>query len=218
MNLWLMWLNTIKYVLDMLSSDAGLGLGLSIIIGTMLLRCVLLPISWPVAYRGYIRGRKMVKLQPALRILRKRFRDKPELYMQKMSELYRKHDLAIMDYKSVLGAAVQMPLLVGMYQVLGKLGGGVRFLWVANLMKPDFLMALIVAMTTALIMAVNPGMSEQTRIILIIVPCIFSFVVALKFSSALAIYWGTSNIFSGVQSLVLQSVVRHRIRTGELKI
>ena len=39
-------------------------------------------------------------------------------------------------------------------------------------------------------------------------------VAALQFSSALAIYWATSNTFSAIQTVVLHRVVRRRARSG----
>ena len=218
MSIWSMWLDLIQSVLSVLASDAGLGLGFAIAVGTVLLRSALLPLSWPIAYRGYIRRKKMIQIQPTLQRLKKFFRDKPDVYLQKMSELYRKHDLTLVDNKSLLATAVQMPLLIGMYQVLRKLGEGIKFLWVANLLKPDTLLAILVGITAAVMMAVTPDMSEHMRLFMILIPGIIAFVMALKFSSALAIYWGTSNIFSAVQTLVMQSVVRRRIHSGVIKI
>ena len=218
MSIWSMWLDLIQSVLSVLASDAGLGLGFAIAVGTVLLRSALLPLSWPIAYRGYIRRKKMIQIQPTLQRLKKFFRDKPDVYLQKMSELYRKHDLTLVDHKSLLATAVQMPLLIGMYQVLRELGKGVKFLWVSNLLKPDTLLAILVGITAAVMMAVTPDMSEHMRLFMILIPGIIAFVMALKFSSALAIYWGTSNIFSAVQTLVMQSVVRRRIHSGVIDI
>jgi len=63
------WLDTIRAMVTALAGDAGLGLGLAIIVATVLLRTVVLPIAWPVAYRACIRQKKLVKLQPELRAL-----------------------------------------------------------------------------------------------------------------------------------------------------
>lgn len=216
--MWSMWLDAINYVLTVLSSDVGLGLGFAIVISTLLLRSLLLPVSWPIAYRGFIRGKKMLRLQPDLNKLKQRFHDKPELYLQKTAELYRKHGLEILDNKSLLGAAVQLPVFMGMYQVLRKLGDGVRFLWVPNLLRPDFMLAVLVGITAAIMMAVNPDMTEQMRMFMIIVPGILAFIIAVKFSSALAIYMITSNTFSTIQTIVLRVVINRRIRSGIIKI
>ena len=218
MDIWATWLDSIGSILTMLSSDAGLGLGLAIVVGTVLLRTVLLPLAWPIAYRACLRQKKMVKLQPELRALQDRFRDKPDVYLEKMQELYRAHGLALVDAKSFVGALAQLPVFLGMFQVLRNAGDGVRFLWVGNLLRPDVALALIAGLTTALMMAVNPDLPEQLRIVMIVLPTIVAVVAALQFSSALAIYWATSNTFSALQTVLLHVVVRRRMRAGAIQL
>jgi membrane protein insertase Oxa1/YidC/SpoIIIJ len=67
-------------------------------------------------------------------------------------------------------------------------------------------------------MAANPDLPEQMRLILILVPSIMIAVAALKFCSALAVYWTVSNCYSAVQTYVLHYVVARRIRSGAVAI
>ncbi len=218
MDIWAMWLDSIGSVIAALSSDAGLGFGLAVVVATVLLRTALLPLAWPIAYRACIRQKKMTKLQPELRALQDRFRAKPDLYLQRMQELYRAHGLTMLDGKSLVGGLAQLPVFLGMFQALRSAGDGVKFLWVPNLLRPDVVLALIAGLTTALMMAVNPDLPEQVRLFMIIVPAVIAIVAALQFSSALAIYWATTNIFSALQTVVLHAFVRRRIRSGAISI
>jgi YidC/Oxa1 family membrane protein insertase len=218
MTAWTMWLDVLRGLLDALSSGVGLGLGLAIITATLLLRAALLPISWPVAYRSCVRQKRLMRLQPQLQRLKEKHPDRPDLYMQQMMALYRKHDLTLVDGRSLLGALAQMPLLLGMFQVLRSVGEGTRFLWVQSLLRPDTWFAIIAGATTALMIMVNPDVPEHLRIIMIIVPSVIAIVVALKFSSALAVYWTASNCFSALQTVILHAVVRRRLKAGSLKI
>jgi YidC/Oxa1 family membrane protein insertase len=218
MDYWLIWLDSIRSILTLLSSDIGLGFGFAIVFATIILRTALLPLAWPIAYRGCIRQKKMAKLQPKLKELKKRYADKPDLYAQKMLEIYKKHNLKIIDGKSLLGTLAQLPLFLGMFQVLRNAGDGVRFLWVPNLLRPDTLFVLIAGLTTALVMAANPDLPEQMRIFMIVLPSVIAMIAALKVSSALALYWATSNTFSAMQTVLLHVVVRRQINTGAVKI
>jgi YidC/Oxa1 family membrane protein insertase len=221
MDIWAVWLDAILRVITVLS-DAGLGLGLAIVVGTLLLRALLLPLAWPIAYRACIRQKKMLKLQPELKTLRERYGDKPDVYMQKMTELYGNHGLKLLDFKGLFGGLAQMPVFLGMFQVLRDAGEGTRFLWVPNLLRPDTLLVVISGLTTAVMTAVmvsvSPDMPEQLRMFLIVLPTVIAIVAALQFSSALAIYWATSNTFSALQSVTLHAVVRRRIRSGAITI
>jgi YidC/Oxa1 family membrane protein insertase len=217
MDVWTLWLDAIRTVITA-SADVGLGVGLAIIVVTLLLRTLLLPLAWPVAYRACLRQRTMRALQPELQALRDKYRDNPAVYLEKMKELHEKHGLAFVDLKGVLGSLVQLPVFLGMYQALRDVGAGARFLWVPNLLRPDVLLAVIAGLTTALMMSVNPDMPEQLRIIMIVLPSIVAIVAALHFSSALAIYWATSNTFSALQTATLHVVVRRRLQLGAIKI
>jgi membrane protein insertase Oxa1/YidC/SpoIIIJ len=59
-------------------------------------------------------------------------------------------------------------------------------------------------------------MPEQLRIFKIVLPSIIAIVAALQFSSALAIYWATSNTFSALQTVLLHVLVRRRVREGTI--
>jgi YidC/Oxa1 family membrane protein insertase len=139
----------------------GLGAGLGIVALTLVLRTVFLPVSWPVAYRGAIRQKKMLRLQPELQRLKlESGGDEPPVYMERMMKLYREHGMTLMDWRSVLGALVQMPLFLGAYRTLRAGANGARFLWV-TLSRPDPWFALLAGLTTMLVMAANPDLPDR---------------------------------------------------------
>lgn len=218
MELWTQWLNVIHSLLMFLSSGAGLGTGLGIVALTLVLRTIILPISWPIAYRGSIRQKKMLRLQPELARLKIECADQPQLYAARLMKLYQDNGMTAMDWRSVLGSLVQMPLFLGMYQTLRAGANGARFLWVETLARPDPVFAILAALTTMLMMAANPDLPEQMRVILILVPSIFAAIAALKFCSALAVYWTVSNCYSAIQTGALHYVVARRIKSGAVKI
>jgi YidC/Oxa1 family membrane protein insertase len=218
MELWTYWLSAIQGLLTFLSSQVGLGTGLAIVTLTLLLRTVILPISWRIAYRGSIRQKKMLRLQPELARLKLECGNEPQVYAQRMMKLYREHGLTVMDWRSFVGSLVQMPLFLGMYQTLRAGANGARFLWVETLSRPDPWFALLAGLTMVLVMAANPDLPEQMRLILILVPSFLAAIAALKFCSALALYWTVSNCYSVVQTGVLHYVVARRIRSGAVSI
>jgi YidC/Oxa1 family membrane protein insertase len=218
MELWTQWLNVIHSLLIFLSSGVGFGTGVGIVVLTLLLRTVILPLSWPIAYRGSIRQKKMLRLQPELARLKLEFGNEPRLYAERVMQLYQDNGMTVMDWRSVFGSLLQMPLFLGMYQTLRAGVDGARFLWVETLTRPDPVFAILAALTTILMMAANPDLPEQMRLILILVPGILAALMALKFCSALAVYWTVSNCYSAIQTGALHYVVARRIRSGVVKI
>jgi YidC/Oxa1 family membrane protein insertase len=218
MELWTQWLNVIHSLLIFLSSGVGFGTGLGIVVLTLLLRTVILPVSWPIAYRGSIRQKKMLRLQPELARLKREYGKEPRLYAERVMRLYQDNGMTVMDWRSVFGSLLQMPLFLGMYQTLRAGVDGARFLWVETLARPDPVFAILAALTTMLMMAANPDLPEQMRLILILVPSILATIMALKFCSALAVYWTVSNCYSAIQTGALHYVIARRIRSGAVKI
>ena len=133
-------------------------------------------------------------------------------------KLYRRKGMRLVETRSLMGALVQMPVLLGMYSVLRQGLRAARFLWVASLTRPDAWLALIAAATTALMMFANPDLPEQTRLILIMIPSVIAFLFALKFASALALYWVTSNCVTAAQTFAVHRLMDRRIRSGAVKL
>jgi YidC/Oxa1 family membrane protein insertase len=218
MDLWSYWLEGIRSVLHFLASDLGVGVGLGIIALTIVVRCLLLPLSWSVAYRGCIRQKKMIRLQPQFRRLKEACVDDPSQYAERLRELYAKNGMTLVDGRGILGILLQSPIFLGLYQTLRTGADGIRFLWIANLAKPDLWLALIFGATTALMMSVNPDLPENLRPLLIIVPAVLALLTALKFCSALALYWAVSNCFSATQTFLVHALVSRRINSGTISI
>lgn len=82
MELWTYWLGALHGLLSFLSSQLGLGAGLSVIALTMLLRILILPLSWRIAYRGSVRQKTMRRLQPQLANLKMECGNEPHVYAQ----------------------------------------------------------------------------------------------------------------------------------------
>jgi len=93
-----------------------------------MLRTVILPISWPIAYRSSIRQKKMVRLQPELQRLKLECSEHPSLCGTNDEVIPRTRNHGG-DWRSVLGSLVQMPLFLGMYQDSSSRVNGARFLW-----------------------------------------------------------------------------------------
>jgi YidC/Oxa1 family membrane protein insertase len=218
MQFWDFWLESLTGLLTILSVDTGLGAGLAIVMLTLLLRMALLPVSWSCAYGACIRQKKMKRLQPELERLRQRYRDQPQQLIEETIKVYRRRGMRFIETRPILGALVQMPVLLGMFRVLREGVQQARFLWITNLSRPDFWIAVVAAATTALMMIANPELPEQTRMALIVIPAVIAFIFALKFASGLGLYWVASNCFTAIQTSVVHYVVNRRVRAGTIRI
>ncbi len=216
--LWSTWLDLISSLLTLLSAQVGLGTGLAIVALTLLLRTLVLPITWQNAYRGYIRQRKLALLQPELARLKERHARDPQKYSAAMLTLYREHGLSMIDGRALVGALVQMPLLLGVFNALRRGVAHGRFLWVSDLAKPDLAFAIVAGVTTALLTLAAPDLPDHIRMVMLIVPAVCLALTAMHFASGIALYWATSNVFSAAQTLTLRAVIARRVAQGAIKL
>jgi YidC/Oxa1 family membrane protein insertase len=210
MELWHAWTGLLQQMLQTLATDWGLGAGLAVVVLTLAMRTALLPLTWSLALRAAARQQKLAMLAPQLQALKEKYATDRQAQMRKTLELYQQHGLSMADGKSLLGAIVQMPLILGLYQTLRNAVGPAAFLWIRNLGRPDAILAILAAVTTAAAMAVAPQMPEQMRLLLILLPAVFCLLAALHLSSGIALYWITSNAFGTAQTLALRRVSKRR--------
>ncbi|HEX3839128.1 MAG TPA: membrane protein insertase YidC [Steroidobacteraceae bacterium] len=208
MHLWQDWIGLLQDILHVMAVNWGLGTGLAVIVLTTGVRASLIPLTWSLAYRAALRQAKLAKLAPALKLIREQHATDRHAQMQKTLELHRQHGLSMADGKGLLGALLQMPVIYGLYKALSSGVGATAFLWIRNLARPDRILAVLAAISTAAAMAAAPHMSEQARLMIILVPAILCFVAALHFSSGVALYWITTNLFSAAQALALRHTLR----------
>ncbi|MBD3250832.1 MAG: membrane protein insertase YidC [Candidatus Pacebacteria bacterium] len=136
-------------------------LGVSIIVLTILIRTLLLPITIPTLKAR----KKLSKLQPKLKKLKNKHKDKKKL-QQAQLELYQKYN--VNPLAGCLPQIVQLIVLLGLYRALNAFLGqeavqGVeinpQFLWL-NLAKPDqYYILPILAGLVQLVLAlmISPG-------------------------------------------------------------
>lgn len=218
MEYWELWLGILDNLLNIVSTSTGLNLGFSIIFLTLMLRFALVPVSFACAWRGCVRQHRMRALKPELDRIRQRHNQDPAAQLEATMRLYRERQLSPFDGAQLLGSLAQMPVLFGMFSLLRHSLRQAGFLWVPNLARPDFLIAVIAGLTTALMMLANPELPEQMRAVLIVLPAVIACVFALKFASAIGLYWIASNCFTAVQTAMVHALVRRRVRSGAIAV
>jgi YidC/Oxa1 family membrane protein insertase len=214
MTLWTSWIDLLSRALELLTTQAGLGAGLGVVALTLAVRTLVLPITFPNACRGLVRQRKLAALQPELARLKERYASDPQKYGDAMLATYKRHGLSMADGRSLLGALLQTPVLLGLFTTLRRALPHGRFLWVPDLAKPDVLLAIVAGLTTAILALAAPEMPEHMRALLMILPAICLALSALHFSSAIALYWTTSNLFTAAQTVAVRWFVARQAVGG----
>ena len=195
--------------------------GVAIIILTVILKALLAPLMM----NSMKNSQKMQTLQPKLKELQVKYKDKPEMLSQKTMELYRK--AGVSPVSGCLPMLLQMPFLFAMYQLLDRMFElkGASFLWIKDLAMPDALITfsftipllnisslnilpIIMVVSQVFQSMLTPGMDNnpQAKMMIWLMPLMFFFFF-YNVSSGLVLYWTVMNLLGIIQQLFMNKTL-----------
>lgn len=211
MELWTLWTHTLDAALTLLAANFGLSEALTIILLTLMVRLSLLPVSLTSAYRMQRNKEAMERIKPQLEALRQTLQDQPRELAAQTLALYRQHGIVFMDKLSLLNLVSQSIFGIGLFQSLSRTAFQSKFLWIASLAKPDLWLTVLVTVLMLLGMALMPGATHDTSMLLMLaLPVLLSVIAVAALPSALGIYWATSNAVTLLQTLALRALLARR--------
>lgn len=211
MEIWHLWTTALSTGIFSLAGHFGLSEAMAIILLTLIARTVLMPISLSTSYRMELNKQKLKHLKPELYQLRERCKDNPTELAARTMQFYRDNGIRFFDRLSLLNMGAQGFFGLGLFQVLGKGTFSAKFLWIANIAKPDMLITILVGLLMLACMALAPGgVSEPTMLLMIGVSVIVAVVSVASMPAAVGLYWATSNVVSILQALALHALLRRR--------
>ena len=173
--------------------------GLGIILLTLIIRGALFPLTKKQTQNMVA----MRELQPKLKALQEKYKNKPEEYQKRLLELYKQE--GVNPLGGCLPLLIQLPFLYALFYVLntyGFEGADPNFLiWNLTERDPYYILPILSAVTTYLQSLLTVTDPSQ-RAILYIMP-IFIGWISTQFAAGLVLYWVTSNIFSIGQQYLL---------------
>jgi len=214
-------LNTLVFFYNIIP---GHDIGVVIILLTVLIRLILAPSF----HKSLKSQKKMNDLQPKLNDLREKHKDNKEAQAKAMMDLYKEHKINPLG--SCLPLLIQLPILIGLYQVFRTALGGhdiaglysfvkapaqisPYFLHWVNLSTPSWIFGVFAGAAqfwqSKLMMPKTPGqdmtaraMSVQTTYVL----PLLSVFIALKLPAGLPLYWIVTTLFAvGQQYYIIRS-------------
>jgi len=89
---------------------------------------------------------------------------------------------------------------------------GGRFLWIADISRPDRWLAVLVGVVSVAAASFMPVPEGQSRTLVALLPALVTAIVLWKMAAGVGLYWGVSSAIGGVQSFVAmrRSTLRER--------
>ncbi len=190
------------------------GYGLAIILLTVAIRLLI----WPVYAKSARTMKRMSKLTPLMKEIREKHADNPEKMNRETMQLYQTY--GVNPLGGCLPMFIQLPVFLAFYRMLWS-AVELRhesFLWVKDLAMPDTLLTIpginidlnplpiLMGVTSFIQIAITPKTGDKTQqMVFMLMPFIF-LVICYNFAAALSLYWTTSNIFSILQTWVMNKL------------
>ncbi len=188
--------------------------GLAIIFFTIAVKMVLFPLT-----RMQTRSMSaMQEIQPKIKALQDKYKDKPEKAQQMVMNLYK--EKGVNPFAGCLPLLVQMPIIFALFTSLRTFFDPVNhpsfvnlskanFLWVGNLGMPDpIILPILTAVATFgqqyFSSMASAGKVDQTQRTMLIVMPLFVGWIARTLPAGLAIYWVMFSLASAVEMLVIR--------------
>ena len=190
------------WLLTGLHNVLGLGYGWVLIIFGFAMRGLL----WPLNAKAMRSQLKTMELQPRIKEIQTKYKEKPELLQKEMMRLYKEEGFNPLG--GCLPMLIPWPVLITLFFVFQNTieFRGVEFLWLPDLSRPDPLYILPVVLGVSLFalqfmnMRAAPQDNPQQKMLMYFMP-VMMVVIFLNFASGLNLYYAASNVASLPQQL-----------------
>ena len=201
--------------------------GLSIILFTIFVKVLLLPLT----IKQTKSTKAMQDIQPKLQEIQEKYKNKPEKQQQEIMSLYK--EAKVNPLAGCLPLLIQMPILFGLYNVLrNPVDWGVFadqaalqnadmvFLWVQNLTKPDYILAIISGVTTFVMqMLMMPKDQQQGSMkTMTYVMSAMMLYWGFMFPAGLTLYWTAGNLFSIAQHYLVMNPLKAKLANSKEEV
>ena len=192
--------------------------GLAIIFFTIAVKAILFPLT-----RTQMRSmRVMQQLQPKIKAIQERYKDKPEKAQQAMMKLYQ--EAGANPFSGCLPLLIQMPIILALFSTLRVFFDPVKhppfvdltkagFLWIGNLGQPDpIILPILTVIATFgqqyMSSMATAGKIDQTQRTMMIVMPLFVGWIARTLPAGLTLYWVVYSVVSAVEMIVINRSVK----------
>jgi YidC/Oxa1 family membrane protein insertase len=199
-------------VLRFWHNDIGLSWGASIIGLTVVIRLLILPLT----FKQVRSMQALQRLQPQMKEIQQRYKDDKQRQQQEMMNFYKEHQVNPLG--SCLPLILQIPFFIGLYQTLrsasfkAEVGDGGQFFFIPNITKPltghttELVVMIVLYVSTQLVSSYVSSFNVQDKNqkrLLFLFPFLFVPVV-INFEAGLLIYWITTNTWTIGQQLFVR--------------
>ena len=195
-----------------LAHFCGGSFGAAILLASGAMRVALVPITFAATRRRLIQEQKLREIAPQIEALKARYAKKPDEFAVALQKLRADNGIPLFDGKSAMSSLAAFPPGAALYAAVraaaSKAGG---FLWIADLAKPDRLLAAGAGVLAGLLAWAAAGHGDAkpaSQLMPVLVTATISLVVLWHFSAGVALYSVSNSIVGAVERVIAQRTLR----------
>jgi len=185
--------------------------GLAIILLTVAINLAL----YPLTLQSIVQMSALQRIQPKLKELQEKHKDKPDELQKKMMELYKNEK--VNPFGGCLPLLLKIPFFLALFfalqspefkTLLTVAGANVGFLWMPSLAAPDpsIIMVCLIGITTYFSQVTMPAaQNSQTQMMTWAMPIFVAF-ISFSFPSGVQLYWVVSSAVAIAQQVYITRV------------
>lgn len=175
------------------------------VLAILLLSVVIKLATTPLTKKSFRSMRDMQKLQPLMKDLQQRYRDKPQELQKRTMELYKEH--GVNPVSGCLPMLLQMPIIILLYRAIGLYQYPLSqesFLWIKSLAVADVPLALIYAASLfassklTMMPTADPSQEQQQKMMAMMMPVMFFFLFK-SYPAGFILGWFFFNVLTTAQ-------------------
>lgn len=178
--------------------------GVAIIVLTLMIRIGLLPLTLSQTRSAAA----MRDLQPQIKEIQEKYKDKPQEQQERMMALYKK--AGVNPLGGCLPLLVQLPVIWALFAVLRDFPAGIPaeafakpfsaafLIWDLSVKDPTYVLPILSGLTTYFQQRSITTMDASQQGMLLMMPLFLTW-VSLSFPAGLVVYWVVGNLFTIVQ-------------------
>lgn len=181
--------------------------GVAIILLTVAVKLAL----YPLTLQSLQQMSAIQRLQPKLKELKDKHKDKPKELQQRTMELYQKE--GVNPLGGCLPMLLQMPFFIALFFAIKDMsfeGPGTTFLWITDFSKPDplYILVALIALSTYWTQKTAPQPAEGKAAMMTLFMPLFIAFISAPFPSGVQIYWLVQTVITALQ----QAYILRRIK------
>ena len=211
--MWVGFVDVLRATIFGAAHVCGGSLGTGIIVVSALVRIALLPLTLRLARRAREQQARLAAIATEIEALQRRHANDPGRMFGEIQALKRQHGIRLLTPSTAAGMAIQFPVLGALFSAVRKgLGAKVRYLWIADLARPDFTLLLGAAAASAWAFSATPSQPGQTasQTPALVLTLIMTVVIFWTSSAAVVLSVGSGSLVSVLQNWLVNRDAKAR--------